>query len=226
MVTKEELVKAQASDHTLMSIRRKAHKEEDRYYFNSFKVLCRQYINEFGEPTEGVVLPEPYRSKVFKAAHTSLVAGHFCDRKTLAKIYPYFTWPNINSDVVAWCRQCKYCQRYGTPKGNVAPLQPMLVVTEPWSTIAFDIVGPLSRTSRKNKYLLTCLDLATRYPEAIPVKSVDLPSLIEPFIQVFSQHGFPTTVLTDQGTNFTGKLFNKLCNLYLIIHLLQSHSLR
>jgi hypothetical protein len=41
------------------------------------------------------------------------------------------------------------------------------IIREPFSKIAIDIVGPLSRTKKGNKYILTVIDEGTRYPEAI-----------------------------------------------------------
>ena len=45
---------------------------------------------------------------------------------------------------------------------------PLPVLTEPWSRIAIDIVGPLPTcTKTQNRFVLTVLNLATHYPEAI-----------------------------------------------------------
>ena len=35
-----------------------------------------------------------------------------------------------------------------------APLQRVLVITEPWERVAFDIVGPLPRVKDGSKYIL------------------------------------------------------------------------
>ena len=53
-----------------------------------------------------------------------------------------------------------------------APLKPIPAVKEPFARIIIDIVGPLPRTKEGNRYLLTILDQATRYPEAVPLKEI------------------------------------------------------
>ena len=41
-------------------------------------------------------------------------------------------------------------------------------MTEPWKRIAIDIVGPLPMCEKsKIRFILTVMDLATHYPEAI-----------------------------------------------------------
>ena len=83
-------------------------------------------------------------------------------------------------------------------------------MSEPFSRIAMDIVGPLLRSRSGNKYLLVICDYATRYPEAVPLKSIDAESVAEELIKVFAQVGVPREILTDQGSNFTLQLLAEL----------------
>ena len=78
-----------------------------------------------------------------------------------------------------------------------------------------DIVGPLPRTRRGNHFILVISDYATRYPEAIPLRSITAPKVAEVLVDLFSRHGVPEEILTDQGTNFTSGLLGEL---YLLIH--------
>ena len=50
---------------------------------------------------------------------------------------------------------------------------PMPLIERPFQRIAMDIVGPLPRSKAGNKYNLTVCDYATRYPEAVPLPSID-----------------------------------------------------
>ena len=42
-----------------------------------------------------------------------------------------------------------------------------------------DVVGPLPRSRFVNKYIIVVCDYATRYPEAIPMKSIDAENVAE-----------------------------------------------
>ena len=60
--------------------------------------------------------------------------------------------------------------------------------------------------------------LGSKYPEAIPLKRVDVETVVEGMIEVFSRTGIPRELLTDQRNVFTGKMMKELCST-LITHL-------
>ena len=73
-----------------------------------------------------------------------------------------------------------------------------------------DIVGPLPKTARGHRYILVICDYATRYPEAMPLKRFTAPAVAEQLMELFSRHGVPKEILTDQGTNFMSQLLQEL----------------
>ena len=66
----------------------------------------------------------------------------------------------------------------------------MEIVTEPFKKIAIDIVGELRRTTTGYKYILIIVDYATRYPEAIPLRTTNSKTVAEALIQYFSRDGY------------------------------------
>jgi len=51
----------------------------------------------------------------------------------------------------------------------------MSITETPFDRVAFDLVGPIHlATDRGNRYILTMVDYATRYPEAVPLKDIQL----------------------------------------------------
>ena len=72
--------------------------------------------------------------------------------------------------------------------------------------MAFDIVGTLPRTVRGYKYLLMYMCLASKYPEAIPLKKVDAETVADAMFEMFSITGTSAELLTDQGSVFMRKL--------------------
>ncbi len=46
------------------------------------------------------------------------------------------------------------------------------LLSEPFEDIAVDIVGPLPKSKGGFRYLLTYVCLATRWPEAVPLRSI------------------------------------------------------
>lgn len=85
-----------------------------------------------------------------------------------------FYWPGVQADVRRFCRSCDICQRT-TPKGRTAkvPLGQMPFIEVPFKRVAVDLVGPIQpATSKGNRYILTVVDFATRYPEAVALKGI------------------------------------------------------
>ncbi|MCG8671556.1 MAG: DDE-type integrase/transposase/recombinase, partial [Pseudomonadales bacterium] len=90
----------------------------------------------------------------------------------------------------------------------------------PFSTISVDIFGPLvTDPDTGHRFLLTCIDTFTRWPEAIPVSNITTATLAEKLKEhVFSRYGFPECIQTDQGTNFVSREFEELCKQLGIAH--------
>lgn len=87
-------------------------------------------------------------------------------------------------------------------------------MTEPFQRIAVDIVGPLQPvTDRGNRYILTIIDYATRYPEAIALQGIEAERVAEALVDVFSRVGVPGEMLTDQGTQFTSEVMKEVSRL-------------
>ena len=116
------------------------------------------------------------RVQVLTLAHDAVMAGHLGVKKTLDRITSCFYWPGrpTHGDVQCWCRSSDICQRT-TPKGKVAkiPLGRLPRIDIPFKRVAVDLIGPNKPISEKgNSYVLTLVDFATRYPEAVPLKSI------------------------------------------------------
>ena len=164
---------------------------------------------------EQLVLPKACRRKVLELGHEIPLAGHLGVEKTRQRILRRFYWPTVFKDIEEYCRCCERCQKSNPRKVQPAPLIPLPVITEPFRRIAMDIVGPLPRSRLGNRYILVVCDYATRYPEAIPLRSTDAIHVAEELIKVFARVGVPEEILTDQGSNFTSQL---LAELYRLLH--------
>lgn len=93
------------------------------------------------------------------------------------------------------------CQRT-IPKGKVAavPLGQMPLISEAFQRVAVDIKGPLQPvTDKGNRYILTLVDYATCYPEAISLPGIETERVTEALVDIFSRLEVPV----DQGSQFT-----------------------
>ena len=69
-----------------------------------------------------------------------------------------------------------------------------------------DIVGPLKRSEKGNKYILVLMDYATKWPEAFPLLNIFTKTVVERLIEVTARLGVPSELLTDNGTNFISRV--------------------
>nr|XP_045603076.1 uncharacterized protein LOC123761177 [Procambarus clarkii] len=90
-----------------------------------------------------------------------------------------------------------------------APLCPIPSIGEPFEHLILDIVGPLPPSTSGVQYLLTILVRVSRYPEAIPLKTITAKVLVKHLLWFVSRYGLPKTIQTDQGSNFMSHLFRQ-----------------
>ena len=159
------------------------------------------------------MIPTPCRKAVLTLAHKIPLAGHLGWKKTAARVMQRFYWPTLFHDVKQLCKTCPECQKTAAHRKFRAPLIPLPIMEEPFRRIAMDTVGPPPRSRSGNRYILVICDYATRYPEAIPLRSIDAEHVAEELLKFFSRVGVPQEILTDQGSNFTSKLLAELYRL-------------
>ena len=157
-----------------------------------------------------LVLPKSFRTKVLGLAHDNL--GHMGARRVKAIVKARFSWPGMGQDVVDYCRSCPSCQTCAKNPARKVPLMERKVMSEPFEVMGFDIVGPMPKGRGGCMYLLTAICMATRWPEAIPLRSISARSVAVGMLEIFSRTGIPLQLVTDQGTQFVGAVMKNLCS--------------
>ena len=185
------------------------------YYFMSEGVLMHHAVDsKQNNETDQLVVPSVLKGKILYLAHDIPAAGHLGMAKTKARIWHHFYWPHMAKEITYYCKSCDVCQRLGKgQKPAPAPLIPLPLMSEPFSRIAIDIVGPLPKCPKSgNRFILTVLDMATHYPEAIPLPEHTAASVAKALSGVFSRFGFANEVLSDQGSDFMSELMQIFLN--------------
>ena len=224
-IYKNDIKRAQETDPTLNRIRELTKISDEkctRFGTSRFLIQDDLIYREFHSPKYDhdetilqLIVPQKFRNHVMKLAHESILGGHQGAKKTSDKVLSNFFWPGIHAEILRYCRSCDICQRTIT-KGRVTkvPLGKMPLIDVPFKRIAIDIVGPIHpKTGSGNRYILTLVDYATRYPEAIALPYIDTPRVAEAMVNVFSRVGVPSEILTDQGSQFTSELIKEISRL-------------
>ena len=190
--------------------------------------LCRYYIWDdlllFKRGADLIIrrcVPEGEQSKILKECHSSPYGRHFAGDKTAHKILQSgFYWPTIFKDCFEWVKLCDQCQRMGNiNKRHEMPLQGILVV-QLFDVWGMDFMGPFP-VSFGNIYILLAVDYVSKWVEAAACPKNDANTVVD-FLQrnILSKFGTPRTIISDGGSHFSNKVFDKLMSRYGIKHIM------
>ncbi len=207
----ELLRKQTVEDPTLKYCRSLADKKERGYLWKDGLLLHKIYSDYYDVVTR-IVLPSCRRKTILEIAHNK--SGHFSARRTKEAISRLFTWPGIAKDCEDYYLKCLKCLRKNKRGSMKAEMIERPAISEPFECIAVDIVGPLPKGKGGCQYILTCVCMSSRWPEAVPLKTQSARETAEALIQIFSRTGLPLTMLTDQGRNFVGRVVKEVCEVF------------
>ena len=155
-----------------------------------------------------VVIPRVLRKKVLKEFHL----GHpgISRMKSLMRSYTY--WPKMDQDIEDLVRHCKGCQL--AVKSPSVRTQPWPKTDIPRSCIHMDYTEPLN-----GYYYLVIIDSYSKWPEVFKYKHPTATNTITALNEVFSWLGVPNTIVSDDGTMFTGSEFKVYYDLLAVEHI-------
>ena len=95
------------------------------------------------------------------------------------------------------------------------PLGKLPLIDTPFKRVSVQLVGPTEpRSDKKSRYILTMIDYATRYPEAVALPSIETECVAEALIAMFSRVGIPSEMLIEHESRVTIEVMNEVSRLY------------
>jgi Integrase zinc binding domain len=160
-----------------------------------FKMVNDTLIHIGKNNSEQIVIPSSLTNMIITAGHDSPLAGHLGNKKTHQSIIQHFWWKNMKKDIQSHINSCdNFLRKNKVHSKHMAPIQTFEKIGIPFQKIAIDIIGPMSTTANKNRFILVIIDLATRWAEAIPLKEITSDKICTALIcfhQIwFSKHHF------------------------------------
>ncbi|XP_058449020.1 uncharacterized protein K02A2.6-like [Malaya genurostris] len=143
---------------------------------------------------ERMVIPQAYRKRVLQQLHK----GHPGVERMRSIARQYVFWSNIDDDVAKTVGKCNDC-------ANVAKTD--------WKT------NLESWPSPKKSWQRVHLDYAGPWPEVIQTKDITTAATLHMLRGIFARFGYPETLVTDNGTQFTSEQFESFCSSNAIIQL-------
>lgn len=143
-----------------------------------------------------VVIPVSQRQEVKNKLHESHQGIEKC--LEFAKLTVF--WPGLRAELTQLVENCSTC-RENRPAQRHEPLRPTELPSRPWSQIGADFA------SFRNKDYLVVTDYYSRWIEIKQVTSLSSSAVIPRFKQIFSTHGIPDILVSDNGSPFSSRDF-------------------
>ena len=231
-ITREKFIEFQKDDESLRVFWDRSHTQEaykelkvkEAKFIVKADVLYRQYKHTDSIIYTQLLLPSSLRDRVIKMAHDGIMSGHQGITKTRDRVLSQFWYPGITAEVIRFCKSCDICQRT-VAKGRVirVPLGQMPIIETPFERVAVDLIGEIKpKTDRGHRWILTVIDYATRYPEAVALKDISTETVAEALVEIYSRVGIPKEVLSDQGTQFVSNVTKEVSRLLSVRQLVTS----
>ena len=136
--------------------------------------------------------------------------GHLGEHKTWKAFNRKYVTPQGKQkcrEIVRTCPECQmgkdYKQRH-EPKGHIES-------SGPWEVVSIDIVGPFPFDNQSQRFIVTMMDVYSRYLIAIPVRNHTAQTVSRCLYEhVVAYFGTPRSILSDRGTEFTSLVWDSL----------------
>ena len=178
---------------------------------NQFEIedslLYLKTVNAYGKTTYRICLPPTYYHKALILAHSIPSSGHAGENNTIERLKSFAYWPTMVKDAKAYVKSCEVCLKTKPYKGPKAPTLRNPEVTRPWQRLNLDLIGPLPISSEGNKYILSVINVMTRYAVAVPIPDKSAATVARAFLtNVVGPFGPPESIYSDSGTEFTSSI--------------------
>jgi len=118
-----------------------------------------------------------------------------------------FYWPMAVAVAIELVRSYHGCQFYAKQTHLPAHALQMIPITWPFAVWGLDLVGALQKAAGGYTHLLVAIDKFSKWIEARPITNIRSEQAVLFFTDIIHQFEIPNVIITDNGTQFTGKKF-------------------
>jgi ribonuclease HI len=150
--------------------------------------------------------------ELLQEIHSGACGHHAAPRALVGNAFRQgFYWPTAVADATRIVRTCQGCQFYA--RQTHLPAQALQTIPITWSFAmrGLDLVGPLQKVPGGYTHLLVAIDKFSKWIEVLPLNSIRSEQAVAFFTNIIHRFGVPNSIITDNGTQFTGRKFLDFC---------------
>jgi transposase InsO family protein len=156
-------------------------------------------------------VPIPRGHKLLRDIHTGVCGHHAVPRTLVGNAFRQgFYWPTAVADTSEIVCTCEGCQFYAHKTNLQAHALQMIPITWPFAVWVLDIVGPLRKAPGGYTHLLVAIDKFSKWVEVRPITNLREEQAVTFFTDIIHRFGVPNSIITDNGSQFTGRKFLEL----------------
>ncbi|XP_045771856.1 uncharacterized protein K02A2.6-like isoform X2 [Maniola jurtina] len=171
---------------------------------------CRHEVHAVGNlllKGNSLIIPTKLRSEILKIIHS----GHQGIEKSKNFARGVVYWPLMSHDIQQCVEHCETCLSHR----NANPPEPLMshkICTFPWEKVGVDYL------KFKNQTILVIEDYYSNYIEIANVSSTGAKALINALKSIFSRHGIPVFLNSDNGPPYNSQEFKQFLASWSITH--------
>ena len=154
-----------------------------------------------------ILIPPSLRADTLQKLHQS----HQGIEKTKILARESIFWPGMNSQIEELVSNCSTCLHHASANQR-EPLHPHEIPSRPWKKVGTDLFD------WNGKPYLIVVDYYSRYPEVSELRNTKARTVINKTKSIFSRHGIPESVVSDNGPQYSSEEYKQFANDYNFIH--------
>ena len=191
-----------------------------RAVWAQFELLLLQqrvlYIKSAAHTTQAklrMVVPKQLVEQALVEVHDGVAGAHLGGMESLMKMKARFRRPGTTKEVHCYYDLCLTCAKC---KPRAKPRAPLWSFTSgnPMQRIHIDIVAPLPRSRRGNRYIFTVQCSLTNRAEVFAMSNQRATTSTKVLVRNWiCRSGVPDSIHSYQGRNFESRTFSEMCQI-------------
>ena len=208
IISRKELLLCQKRDRLCRKLAKTAGRHSD-YMLNHEGLLIKQ-VSILRNTYRVYIMPQSLVQRVIKIFHDN--RSHQGISQTINMMKRCFWFRKMREQINAYVNKCLLCCQHTTHKIKYERNH-LLIPKKLFDGICLDCVGPLERSKRNFKWILTCINLHSSFMIAVPMKLKSADDVIPAYVEtILLQIGPSRFILMDNGTEFKNNTMSKVLN--------------